>query len=49
MRRWDIVKAFPMHCWGRFDAIDRLLEMDISEGYRNRVVRITKDGESWIM
>lgn len=49
MRRWDIVKAFPMHCWGRFDAIERLLEMDISEGYRERVVRITKDGESWIM
>lgn len=47
MRQWNIAKAFPMHCWGRFDAIDRLLEMEVSEEYRDRIVKITKDGESW--
>lgn len=47
MKRWNIVKAFPMHCWGRFDAIDMLLAMETSEEYRDRIVNITKDGESW--
>lgn len=47
MRSWDIKMAFPMHCWGRFDAIDRLKEMDVSEEYRDRVADISKDGLSW--
>jgi len=45
MRRWDIQKAFPMHCWGRFDAIDSLTAAPVSEEYRSRIVRITHDGE----
>lgn len=49
MRRWNIGKAFPMHCWGRFDAIDMLLEMEISEEYRDRIIKITEDGESWLV
>ena len=47
MRRWDIKMAFPMHCWGRFDAIEKLKAMPVSAEYRDRVVMIHNDGESW--
>lgn len=47
MRRWDIKMAFPMHGWGRFDAIEKLKAMPVSAEYRDRVVMIHNDGESW--
>ncbi len=38
---------FPMHLWGRFDLIDRFLSRPSTAAYRDRVMRITSDGQSF--
>ncbi len=47
MRVSDTGRAFPMHFWGDFSVIDRLLADPVSEPYRGRVQRILRRGESW--
>lgn len=47
LRKVDAKHVFPMHCWGDFSVIGRLKAMACSEGYRDRIIDITRDGESW--
>lgn len=45
MRTADAVKAIPMHFWGDYSVIPRLLSLDCSKPYRDRVVEITREGQ----
>ncbi|MEY8338603.1 MBL fold metallo-hydrolase [Lachnospiraceae bacterium 62-35] len=47
MKYADARVIFPMHCWGDFSVIKRLKAMDCSKAYRDRIVDITADGESF--
>ena len=46
MRATDTALVFPMHFWGDFSVIDRLLAEEVSEPYREKVWRICKKGET---
>ena len=43
----DAKHIFPMHFWGEYDVADRLKKMPCSVGYRDRIVEIHEEGESW--
>lgn len=47
MKYSDAKAIFPMHCWGDFSVIQRLKEMECSEGYRDRIIDIKADGDSF--
>ncbi len=47
MRTTDTDAAFPMHFWGDFSVIGRLLSDPVSESYGERVQRIAEKGETW--
>lgn len=49
MRKTQVSHAFPMHCWGDFSVIKRLIDMEVSGPYRDRIVKIREDGESFII
>lgn len=42
MRHTDTSHVFPMHMWGRYEAYERLMERPESEGYRQKVMHITR-------
>ena len=42
MRHTDTERLFPMHLWGGYRTIERFLEDPLSEGYRDRIVRIER-------
>jgi L-ascorbate metabolism protein UlaG (beta-lactamase superfamily) len=47
MRKTRVNHAFPMHFWRDFSVISRLKSMDISAPYRDRIMEIREDGESF--
>ncbi len=47
MKKVDVLHAFPMHCWGDFSVIDKLKSMDCSAEYRDKIMEIRKDGQSF--
>ncbi|MDF2885889.1 MAG: hypothetical protein K0R23_274 [Lacrimispora sp.] len=47
MRKAEVLHAFPMHCWGDYSVIGRLKSMEVSVPYRERIVMIERDGESF--
>jgi L-ascorbate metabolism protein UlaG (beta-lactamase superfamily) len=49
MRKTRVSHAFPMHCWGDFSVIERLIDMEVSGLYRDRIVQIREDGESFFI
>lgn len=48
MKHTDTKIVFPMHMWG-YEAYDRLMENPESEGYRDRVMHITKPGQTFVL
>ncbi|MGM9522631.1 MAG: MBL fold metallo-hydrolase [Oscillospiraceae bacterium] len=46
-RNVNIGHIFPMHMWGEYGVIDRMLNNPISTGYSDRIIKITKEGESF--
>ena len=44
----DTDRVFPMHFWGDFSVIDRLLADEVSAPYREKIHKISKRGETWI-
>ena len=42
-------RIFPMHCWEDYSVIDRWLDEHPSSPYRERIVRITRRGESFAL
>ena len=49
MRKAEVLHAFPMHCWGDFSVIGQLEAMEVSAPYRLRIIKIERDGESFIL
>lgn len=49
MRRWQVDHVFCMHCWGRYDAITKLKEMEISKNYKDRIMDIDREGLNWLI
>lgn len=47
MKEVDAKHIFPMHFWGEYDVAERLKQLPCSAGYRDRVVEIHEEGESW--
>ena len=47
MRQVGAKRVFPMHCWDDYSVIGALKSMPESEPYRERIVRITGDGDSF--
>lgn len=45
MEAMEVDYAFPMHCWEDFSVIGRLLSMEESAPYRQRVAQITENGQ----
>jgi len=46
-RTAEIKYIFPMHMWGRYGVIDRFKALDCSAPYRDRIINITKEDESY--
>ncbi len=49
MRKAEVLHAFPMHCWDDYSVIGRLKSMEVSIPYRDRIVMMERDGESFIL
>jgi L-ascorbate metabolism protein UlaG (beta-lactamase superfamily) len=49
MQYADARIIFPMHQWGQFDLTDRFCQLKENAAYADRVVRIRRDGESWVL
>ena len=47
MRTAHVVKAFPMHMWGKYEYTDTLCGMSVSDTYRDRIVKIEAPGQSF--
>lgn len=49
MRKTEVLHAFPMHCWGDYSVIGRLKSMEVSIPYRDRIIMMERDGESFVL
>ncbi len=49
MRRTDTKKVFPMHFWDNYEIFDRLALEECTRGYRDRIVRIEREGQSFLL
>lgn len=49
MKKAQVRRAFPMHCWGDFSVINRLKDMEVSKPYEDRIMNIQEDGQSFII
>lgn len=49
MKKVQVNLAFPMHCWGDFSVINRLKSMEVSKPYKDRIMNIQEDGQSFII
>lgn len=47
MRHTDTEHLFPMHLWGGYKKIGKFMEDALSEGYRERIVKISARGEQF--
>lgn len=49
MRTTDTAKVFPMHFWEDYGIISKMKQMECSMGYRDKIISISKEGESFEM
>lgn len=49
MKETDTDIVFPMHFWKDYAVIDRLLAEEISEPYRDKVQKITREGQEFFL
>ena len=47
VREVDAKHIFPMHFWGEYNVAERLKQLPCSVGYREKVMEIHEEGESW--
>lgn len=40
---------FPMHMWRKYEIIEKLKRSEITKSYRQRIVSIEKENESWVI
>lgn len=46
LQKIRINRIYPMHCWGKYEIIDRLIQNACSEEYRDRIVKINMEGQT---
>ncbi len=49
MKRTETARVFPMHFWETYDIFDRLLLEKCTEDYQDKIVRIDKEGQSFLL
>ena len=49
MKKVQVNLVFPMHCWGDFSVINKLKSMEVSKPYKDRIMNIQEDGQSFII
>lgn len=47
MKEVNVKHIFPMHFWGEYGVAERLKSLPCSEGYRQRIVEITREGQEF--
>ena len=45
MRHTDTKIVFPMHMWKQYEVQDRLIGMEVSEPYREKIMRVREKGQ----
>lgn len=45
MEKVDAKTVFPMHFWEDYSIIDRMIQLPLSEGYRDKIIKINQEGE----
>lgn len=40
---------FPMHMWRKYEIIDKLKRSEITKNYRQRIITVEKENESWVI
>lgn len=49
MKRTDTDYVFPMHFWGNYEVFDRLELEECTRDYRERIMKISREGESFLL
>lgn len=49
MKRTDTKHVFPMHFWDNYEIFDRLTLEDCTNGYRDRIMRIEREGQTFLL
>ena len=49
MKRTETDKVFPMHFWGTYDIFDRLFLEKCTEDYQDRIMRIDREGQTFLL
>ena len=44
-KRVDAKALIPMHCWGDYTVVEKLMHQEETKEYRERIYPITKEGE----
>ena len=47
MKRTDTKYVFPMHFWGNYKIFDRLMLEECTEGYKDRIMKIERAGQTF--
>ncbi|MCP1101547.1 L-ascorbate metabolism protein UlaG (beta-lactamase superfamily) [Aequitasia blattaphilus] len=47
LENMDVSYVFPMHMWGRYRIVTELLEKQEMQPYRDKIIRITRENESF--
>lgn len=49
MKRTDTKHVFPMHFWGNYNIFDRLMLENCTETYKDRIIRIEREGQTFLI
>ena len=49
MKRTDTKCVFPMHFWGNYEVFDRLMLENCTEAYRDRIMKIGQEGQTFLL
>lgn len=47
LRKCNVKKAFPMHMWKDYSVIDKLLGMEESSEYRDKIMKVQKENQEY--
>lgn len=47
MIKCNVKSAFPMHLWEKYEIIETLKQMSISDKYRDKIIDITEEGQTF--
>lgn len=49
MKRTETKRVFPMHFWGNYDVFERLMLEQCTQGYRDRIMKIEREGQNFLL